>query len=229
MHDPSDGSSAKGADAARATQMAPKANILSRLFYAWFTPFAIHAWSREISKRDFFPLERDLDAQAVTGEFQGEWERQESQDPADRLSLAKMLARLGARSLAHSFAYEVLAEVCSQAMPLMISKLINLLETPDKKALKLSGDEEWYLGVGLCIAMFVVQSIHALVYNRSIWMTYKTSLRTRIGLTGLIYEKMLSASTLTRQVLLIRTPSLTLAELLPRSFCRAHLHKHLPH
>lgn len=192
-----------GGDKDRSDEVFRKPNYISRLFFTWFTGFALNSWRNEISTKDLFPLEDKLDAEEIAQGFLQRWKEQEERSPGSNFALGSVLFRIGARSFGHALTFEVLAELCSQTMPILISLLISVIDANYGKESSLffnwSSSSRLHIGLTICAGMFLVQALHSILYNRNVWITYKTGLQSKIGLMGLVYDKTLRLSANARQ------------------------------
>jgi hypothetical protein len=177
-----------------------KPGILSRLFYSWFTGLALTAWRRDLNRDDLFPLDPELDAVKVTDHLMRRWRHQEDAARDGKHALAIALFKSGASSFAHALTYEMLSEGCSQIVPILISQLLGLLDQMHgRRPSTLNAQEQLYLGLGICGALFLIQAMHGVFTNRNMWITCKNGMRTKIGLMGLVYDKTISITSHARQ------------------------------
>jgi hypothetical protein len=177
-----------------------KKSLLSHLSYHWAGKVATKAKFEEISVDDFEALPRSLESRNVSADYQRAQLQRESADPSVKQSLFGMLISLKKWALIRAFIYECLAEVCSQTIPIFVSLFLTKLDQINN--LKPNDDsinELWKYGVLMCFLMFLGLLLHGFLYGRNLWITYKASLCTKIGLMGLIFEKSTRISASARQ------------------------------
>lgn len=180
-----------------------KPGCISDFLFLWFTPIAFKGWRQDLNKDDFGVMRPELNARRQTLALERLWYAQEQSNHlkghknGGDFALLRAVGSRSFRSFAHALVYLVLAEVCIQIFVQISESFLILIESNEG-----SGPisiKTIVSGCFLCTSMFVIYIGHAIFISRSYWITHLNGMRTKIGLSGLIFQKMLKLAPETRK------------------------------
>ncbi|KAJ2156306.1 hypothetical protein GGF46_005277 [Coemansia sp. RSA 552] len=161
------------------------ANIFSRLLFTWVTPAIDSGFVRgRYRQEDLFDVPRAVAGANMFDKFLAEWD---TQDPADRTSLLRVLCRGIRHDVAISGFYMALSSVAQLLQPLVLKKLIGFFAHHNRE---MPADE----GLILALAMGSLGLVRAVAYQAHWHVLMKPYLWLENVLAALVYRKLLRLS-----------------------------------
>lgn len=159
------------------------ANVFSRLFFLWTLPIFKTSLKQTITEKDVSRDNPTLECRKLTNIFSKLWES-ELHNPAPRV-FRVVFKYCGWSVILMSSAYSALELCCYAGRPIFLGLLVEHFATSAS-----SRSEAYWYGAGLVASVFFpLVGFHQLTFFLRL-----ESERTRIGLSGLIYRKIMELS-----------------------------------
>lgn len=165
---------------------------VSQLLVSWMSPLLSLGHRRPIQSTDLPPLRPFFQATTLKASFGESWKHYTVRTPVGKYALLWAALRTYGGPFYAAGLLKLVGDICAVSAPWIVRIIIKDLKAQENRM-------TLWMGIALCVGIFVLQMINTLTVNAYFTITMQTGLKVRTAVSALMYEKALRLSGKARQ------------------------------